>query len=185
MKINYEAYYTNIALKVKYKLDYIIVFSKLTGRCLKINYLVYFFRGEKMSRIKELRLQKGFTQNKLAELIGADSNLISRWERGKSKPISLYVQKLAQALGTSMDYLLGDTDVMSVVEHDNSLPNEKESSEVSRPQPVRERSVTEKDRALIYEDGGKRFEFPPTPEGYAMFRELINRTIPAAQTITR
>ena len=133
-----------------------------------------------MYRIKELRKQQGLTQNKLAELIGADSNLISRWETGKSKPISLYVQKLAQALGTSTDYLLGDTDdstpsstpiAVSVV---NSASNENDTV------PVRERSFTEKDRALVYVDGNKRFEFPPTPEGYAMFQRLLDKTTSVA-----
>ena len=128
-----------------------------------------------MSRIKELRIQRGLTQNKLAEMIGADSNLVSRWERGKSKPISLYVQKLAQALGTSMDYLLGYTDESDLTSQSASPINKQETLVNLDAQPVRERSVTEKDRALVYVDGNKRFEFPPTPEGYAMFQRLLDR----------
>lgn len=134
-----------------------------------------------MSRIKELRVQRGLTQNKLAEMIGADSNLISRWERGKSRPISLYVQKLARALGTSMDYLLGYTDEPSLVPR-SVLPmtEEQEASEDVEAPPARERSVTEKDRALVYVDGKRRFEFPPTPEGYAMFQRVLDRATASA-----
>ena len=98
-----------------------------------------------MSRIKELRIQRGLTQNKLAEMIGADSNLVSRWERGKSKPISLYVQKLAQALGTSMDYLLGYTDESDFRSQSASPVSGQETLVNLDVQPVRERSVTEKD----------------------------------------
>ena len=130
-----------------------------------------------MYRIRELRKQRGLTQNKLAELIGADSNLISRWETGKSKPISLYVQKLAQALGTSTDYLLGDTDDSSPVSGSITVSVVKKTSDNNAP--VREQSVTEKDRALIYVDGNRRFEFPPTPEGYAMFQKLLDKTTTA------
>lgn len=128
-----------------------------------------------MSRIKELRIQRGLTQNKLAEIIGADSNLISRWERGKSKPISLYVQKLAHALGTSTDYLLGYTDKIDFDSKPASTANEQTVSESLETPAVRERSVTEKDRALVYVDGNKRFEFPPTPEGYSMFQRLLDK----------
>ncbi|MBR0252003.1 MAG: helix-turn-helix domain-containing protein, partial [Synergistaceae bacterium] len=36
--------------------------------------------------IRELRKEKGLTQAELGDLIGADGNLVSRWERGRSVP---------------------------------------------------------------------------------------------------
>lgn len=74
-----------------------------------------------MSRIRELRKQKGYKQTELAELIGADSTLISRWERGKSIPSSYYILKLSQILETSMDYLMGETDIPHKRERSRSV----------------------------------------------------------------
>ncbi len=133
-----------------------------------------------MSHIKELRLKNGFTQNKLAELIGADSNLISRWERGKAKPISLYVQKLAQIFGTSMEYILSDEPSTIV-----PIPQEKgvleaEEKVKTSPPPSKERSYTEKTHALVFTDGNIRVECPTTKEGYELFREVLNKAFAGA-----
>ncbi|HEX6982952.1 MAG TPA: helix-turn-helix transcriptional regulator [Balneolaceae bacterium] len=48
--------------------------------------------------IKELRLEKGFTQEKLAENSGLHTNYISLLERGKRKPTINTVFKIAAAL---------------------------------------------------------------------------------------
>ena len=140
-----------------------------------------------MSRIKELRLKNGLTQNQLAELIGADSNLISRWERGKAKPISLYVQKLAQIFKTSMEYVIGDSDTneIALASPSENANNTSEMVEIqgkikSSPLPSKERSYTEKEHGLVYIEGNKRFEFPLTARGYEMFQKLLDKTTSVA-----
>src|SRR5579883_2293728 len=40
------------------------------------------------------REKRGWSQNRLAELIGADPTMISRWECGERKPSSFYQEKL-------------------------------------------------------------------------------------------
>ena len=50
------------------------------------------------------------SQARLADLVGVDSNTISRWERNLFKVTADYVPKLAAALNTSVAYLLGETD---------------------------------------------------------------------------
>ena len=62
------------------------------------------------SRIRELRRAKHLTQEGLAAIIGNEGNTVSRWERNKIGIGSEYISKLAEALETSTDYLLGKTD---------------------------------------------------------------------------
>src|SRR6266566_31229 len=42
------------------------------------------------------REKRGWSQNKLGELIGADPTMISRWERGSRKPERVYQEKLCE-----------------------------------------------------------------------------------------
>ena len=59
--------------------------------------------GEK---IKNLRKNRRLTQEELGKLINTDGNTVSRWERDRLGVGSAYVAKLADALGTTTDYLL-------------------------------------------------------------------------------
>jgi len=64
----------------------------------------------KMTRIKELRKEKGFTQVKIQMLTGIDQSDYSKIESGKRYLTFEQCRKLAIALDTSMDYLSGLTD---------------------------------------------------------------------------
>ena len=64
----------------------------------------------KMTRIKELRKEKGFTQVKIQMLTGIDQSDYSKIENGKRYLTFEQCRKLAIALDTSMDYLSGLTD---------------------------------------------------------------------------
>jgi len=44
--------------------------------------------------IKEFRQQFGLTQEKLAQKLGVSFTTINRWERGKSEPSPLALEKL-------------------------------------------------------------------------------------------
>ena len=63
-----------------------------------------------MTRIKELRKEKGFTQVKIQMLTGIDQSDYSKIESGKRYLTFEQCRKLAIALDTSMDYLAGLTD---------------------------------------------------------------------------
>ena len=63
-----------------------------------------------MSRIKELRKEKGYTQVKIQMMTGIDQSDYSKIESGKRYLTFEQCRKLAIALGTSMDYLAGLTD---------------------------------------------------------------------------
>ncbi len=63
-----------------------------------------------MSRLKELRKEKGYTQIKMQHLTGIDQSDYSKLESGKRYFTFEQLKKLALALDTSMDYLAGLTD---------------------------------------------------------------------------
>ena len=63
-----------------------------------------------MSRIKDLRKEKGYTQVKIQMMTGIDQSDYSKIESGKRYFTFEHCRKLAIALDTSMDYLAGLTD---------------------------------------------------------------------------
>ncbi len=60
--------------------------------------------------IKELRIDKGLSQTKLAEIIGVSQKAIDYWERDINEPKAGYIIKLADYFEVSCDYLLGRSD---------------------------------------------------------------------------
>lgn len=63
-----------------------------------------------MSRLKELRKMRGYTQIKMQMLTGIDQSDYSKIENGKRYYTFEQCKKIALALDTSMDYLAGLTD---------------------------------------------------------------------------
>ena len=63
-----------------------------------------------MSRLKELRKARGYTQVKMQMLTGIDQSDYSKIENGKRYYTFEQCVKIACALETSMDYLAGLTD---------------------------------------------------------------------------
>ncbi|WP_025681151.1 helix-turn-helix domain-containing protein [Paenibacillus massiliensis] len=61
-------------------------------------------------RIKELRLKRGITQSKLAEILNMGRSNVGHIERGRTMPTSETLEKISLFLNTSTDYLLGITD---------------------------------------------------------------------------
>ena len=63
-----------------------------------------------MSRLKELRKEKGLTQVQMQMLTGIDQSDYSKIENGKRYYTFEQCKRIALALDTSMDYLAGLTD---------------------------------------------------------------------------
>lgn len=57
-------------------------------------------------RLRQLRIQKKLSQTELGKLAGLHYNHIGRYERGGSRPTADALQRLADALGVSGDYLI-------------------------------------------------------------------------------
>ena len=69
------------------------------------------FKEEKKNlfsvRLKELRLQHGFSQEELSEQIGIKQSSYSDWENGKFKPNYEKLEKIADLFDVSLDWLVG------------------------------------------------------------------------------
>lgn len=62
------------------------------------------------TRIKDRRMLLGFSQNKMADLIGVTSGAVSRWERSTAKPSADLLSLVAKTLDVSVSWLLFGTD---------------------------------------------------------------------------
>lgn len=62
------------------------------------------------ARLREVRLERGFTQRELADLCELPHSAVSQFETGARAPGFTRLVKLATALDVSMDYLAGRTD---------------------------------------------------------------------------
>jgi len=58
-------------------------------------------------RIRQLRLEKGWTQEVLAQLLGVSRLAVARWETGERRPRKKYLAKLAEIFDVPMEELLG------------------------------------------------------------------------------
>ena len=61
-------------------------------------------------RIAVIRKKKGLSQDELAKKVGTISVTIGRYERDEIKPSVDVAAKIAGALDTSLDYLVGNSD---------------------------------------------------------------------------
>jgi len=57
--------------------------------------------------LRRLRLQKGLTQEQLAEMLGLTAQAVSRWENDQAYPDVTYLPGLAMLYETSVDELVG------------------------------------------------------------------------------
>ena len=104
--------------------------------------------------IKELRKEKGLSQAELGDLVGAEGNLVSRWERGASTPSHYYMLKLSEVFDKPIDYFVKSEDT-----------------------DIKERSVTENKGVLVFEIGSQRLEVPATLAFAKQFWERVDKMI--------
>ncbi len=61
-------------------------------------------------RIRDMREDRDLTQKQIAELLGMSQTGYSKYETGENDIPTGILIKLARYYGTSIDYLLGETD---------------------------------------------------------------------------
>lgn len=67
--------------------------------------MAYDIKGSGI-RIRQLRIQSGYTQEKLAEALNVDQSYYGRIETGKRGcPVDLFIQ-ISDLFGVSLDYLI-------------------------------------------------------------------------------
>ena len=69
-----------------------------------------------MRNLRLLREEKGISQQKLAEAIGSTQQAIHRYENGDYEPDIQTISSLADFFDTSIDYLVGRTDIRKKIE---------------------------------------------------------------------
>ncbi len=67
--------------------------------------------------LKEYREKKNLSQYELSKLINANHSIIGKYERNEVKPSIEVAKKLANVLGTSVGYLLGENQEYSFTEN--------------------------------------------------------------------
>lgn len=60
-----------------------------------------------MQNIREARQLKGITQEQLAKMLGITQGAVAQWENGLTHPSFEMLPKVAEALGLTVDELIG------------------------------------------------------------------------------
>ena len=68
-------------------------------------------RGSNMNRIKKLRLEESLSQKELADAIGVERTVITKFESGARGVNMNAARKLSDYFGCSIEYLLGQPEV--------------------------------------------------------------------------
>jgi len=81
-----------------------------------------------MQRLKELRLRKRYSQDRLAMELGTSQTTISYYETGERSPDADFIRKAARFFHVSTDYLLelinDDTDIHANTAYEDKLLRE-------------------------------------------------------------
>ncbi|MDD4511140.1 MAG: helix-turn-helix transcriptional regulator [Oscillospiraceae bacterium] len=93
-----------------------------------------------MERLKQLREAKGLTQLRLAMELNVSQETISGYEIGKAVPPAEMLVKLADVLDSSVDYILGRTDIKSTLRASELNEQEAEILAILRKQPQDKRT---------------------------------------------
>ncbi len=88
-----------------------------------------------IKRLRQLRESKNLTQLRLAMELNVSQETISGYEIGKAVPPAEMLVKLADALDTSVDYLLGRTDIKSALRASELSEEEAYMLTILRKQP--------------------------------------------------
>ncbi len=65
---------------------------------MQVNKLLLMSQPQIGNLIREIRLETGLTQEQFASQLGVTCSTMNRWERGRSKPSPLALQKIEQLL---------------------------------------------------------------------------------------
>ena len=88
-----------------------------------------------IEHLKQLREAKNLTQLRLAMELNVSQETISGYEIGKAVPPAEMLVKLADTLDTSVDYILGRTDIKSTLRASELSEQEAEILTILRKQP--------------------------------------------------
>ena len=79
-----------------------------------------------MLKLKELRQEKGLHQKDIALILHKTITCISDWERGRTEPSLQDLTQIADYFEVSVDYLLGRTNDIGLVEVQRELSHDQQ-----------------------------------------------------------
>ena len=95
--------------------------------------------------LKKLRAEYGISQKALAQAVGITQQSVNSFENHDVSPSYLILLKLADFFDTSIDYLVGRSEIRGRIEYSSELElNEQEESIIRRY-----RALSETDRSYI------------------------------------
>ena len=103
------------------------------------------------------------------------NNTISKWETGTQEPRAKKVAELAQILGTTPSYLLGNTE-------SSAISDEHIGGVIVRNRQQSNHESSENTGMLVYETAnGNRFEAPPTETGIKYLERMFAMALSGKQ----
>lgn len=100
-------------------------------------------------RIKEARKKNNMTQKELADAIGVDFTVISKYEKGTVTPPAKRLEAISKVLGESIDYLVSDD---LLIENNKQTKNIEDKESLESDLILDRESLLYK-RLLIYAKG--------------------------------
>ena len=97
------------------------------------------------TRIKDARTKAGYTQKELAERSGMATVTVQQYERGVREPRSGHLQRIADTLGITSDYLYGLTD-----DPDTRLATQADFDHFGEKEPPGGWGLAKTEREMLY-----------------------------------
>jgi transcriptional regulator with XRE-family HTH domain len=97
-------------------------------------------------RIRQLRKEKGWTQNELGKILGLGENLVTHYERGVRFPRPEAIVNISKLFEVSTDYLLGITDERNTT--NNSLTKNERLDLIAKSNPILDNKYLEMIKSL-------------------------------------
>lgn len=95
-----------------------------------------------MNRIKELRVEKKYSMEQLAQKIGVGKSSISQYESNLRTPSTDTQEAMADFFNVDVDYLMGRTPIRRRVDLEGFIPSEITTQEISLIKAYREAEPT-------------------------------------------
>lgn len=83
-----------------------------------------------MPNLKKLRQEYGISQQRLAEAIGVSQQSINQYENHSIEPDISVLTRLAEYFNTSVDFVVGHTDIRRKIEYTQAFHLNQDESEI-------------------------------------------------------
>ena len=128
-------------------------------------------------RIKQARKTANLSQQQLAKILGLSFMTIRRWESGEVSPRVEEIQKIANVLNTSVEYLLDLQDKNKIKQQMNAaieLADKASDEDIELKEPI---SAGMTDNMIIIKDWNTQqtYYFPNNEEGRKFFTDFTAR----------